>query len=152
MKIIVHTMTYSGDIIHPPILQVKNYCDVDYEEYERVYNECFFEMRTALNRFPVNCCPSREDLKSRQANVFILKENARLIGSVSIYGNEIDDLIVAKQFQRQGYGQALLQFAVSYLQKRGGTSIFLHVADWNQKAIKMYKKNNFQITKTEVVN
>ena len=113
---------------------------------------CFFEMRTALKRFPVNCCPSREDLKNRQTNIFILKKNARLIGSVSIYENEIDDLVVAKQFQRQGYGQALLQFAISYLQKRGVSPIFLHVADWNQKAIKMYQKNNFQIIKTETVN
>ena len=109
-------------------------------------------MRTALKRFPVNCCPSREDLKNRQTNIFILKKNARLIGSVSIYENEIDDLVVAKQFQRQGYGQALLQFAISYLQKRGVSPIFLHVADWNQKAIKMYQKNNFQIIKTETVN
>ena len=131
---------------------IKNYCDDDYEEYKSVYNDCFFEMRTALKRFPVNCCPSREVLKNRQINIFILKKNERLIGSVSIYENEIDNLVVAKQFQRQGYGQALLQFAISYLQKRGVSPIFLHVADWNQKAIKMYQKNNFQITKTETVN
>lgn len=152
MEIVVHTMTYSGDIISPPILQIKNYCDFDYQEYKSMYNECFFEMRTALKRFPVNCCPDREELKHRQNNIFILRENGILIGSVSIYDNEIDDLVVAKQFQCQGYGQALLQFAISYMQKRGVSPIFLHVADWNQKAIKMYQKNNFQIIKTETVD
>ena len=31
MEIVVHTMTYSGDIISPTILQIKNYCDYDYQ-------------------------------------------------------------------------------------------------------------------------
>lgn len=152
MEVIAHTMMYVGENIISPSLELKKYCDSDYEEYKRVYNDCFFEMRTALKRFPVSCCPDREELKHRQNNIFILRENGILIGSVSIYDNEIDDLVVAKQFQRQGYGQALLQFAISYLQKRGVSPIFLHVADWNQKAIKMYQKNNFKITKTETVN
>lgn len=152
MKVIAHTMMYMGENIISPSLELKKYCDSDYEEYKSVYNECFFEMRTALERFPVNCCPGKEELKDRKNNIYILRENGILIGSVSIYENEIDDLVVAKQFQRQGYGQALLRFAVSYLQKRGVSHIFLHVADWNQKAIKMYQKNNFQITKTEIVD
>ena len=91
-------------------------------------------------------------MENRQTNIYVLKKNARLIGSVSIYENEIDDLVVAKQFQRQGYGQALLQFAISYRQKSGVSLVLLHVADWNQKAIKMYRENNFQITKTETVD
>ena len=43
MGIVVHTMTYTGDIISPPILQITNYCDCDYEDYKNVYNECFLK-------------------------------------------------------------------------------------------------------------
>ncbi|MCA5964579.1 GNAT family N-acetyltransferase [Blautia sp. RD014234] len=49
--------------------------------------------------------------------MFILEDNKKIIGSVAVYGNEIDDLIVAKSHQRRGYGERLLKFAVSYLQK-----------------------------------
>lgn len=136
-----HFFKSKGDTISSPILQLRRGSDFDNKEYKCVYNECFFKMRTALKRFPVNCCPGREELKDRQNNIFILRENDMLIGSVSIYENEIDDLIVAKQFQLRRYGEALLRSAVSYLQKRGTESIFLHVADWNQRAIEMYKNN-----------
>ena len=75
--------------------------------------------------------------------------DGKLIGSVAIYDNEIDDLIVEKSCQRAGYGEALLQFAISYMQSSNIAPIVLHVADWNQGAIKMYMKNGFAIVKTE---
>lgn len=45
----------------------------------------------------------------------------------------------------------LLWFAVSYLQKKNCSPILLHVADWNQEAVELYRKNGFVITKTEYV-
>ena len=75
----------------------------------------------------------------------------KLAGSVAIYGNEIDDLIVARQYQRKGYGQGLLRFAVARMQRGGIFPIMLHVADWNRGAIELYTKNGFCIIKTETV-
>lgn len=74
-----------------------------------------------------------------------------MIGSVAVYGNEIDDLIVANQFQNLGYGKLLLQFAVNLLQKRDISPIVLCVAEWNQKAISLYKTQDFIVTKIETV-
>ena len=122
MKIIVHTMEYQGGECVSD-LPVRNYSDVDYQEYKRIYNECFRDMRKALQIFPVDCCSSKE----------------------------IDDLIVEKSFQKMGYGEALLQFAISCLQSNHVAPIVLRVADWNQRAIKIYLKNGFSIIKTEVV-
>ena len=53
---------------------------------------------------------------------------------------------------RRGYGERLLKFAVSYLQKNKISPIRLYVADWNQGALKMYIKNGFKITHTEIIN
>ena len=50
-----------------------------------------------------------------------------------------------------GYGETLLRFSVSRLQNSNISTIVLHVADWNQGAIKMYLKNGFSIVSTEVV-
>lgn len=151
MQIVAHTMEYKGDVINFN-LEVTNYVNTDYNEYRIVYEECFFDMRTALQLKPVNCCDSNDTLLGKALQIFILRINDVLIGSVAIYGNEIDDLIVAKEFQNQGYGKQLLNFAVSKMQKNNVCPIILHVADWNKNAISLYLKNGFIITKTETVN
>ncbi|MBS4535710.1 GNAT family N-acetyltransferase [Clostridium sp. D2Q-14] len=74
-----------------------------------------------------------------------------MIGSVAIYGNEIDDLIVSKEYQKKGYGKKTLIFAINRMQQKNISPIILHVADWNQGAIKMYLNNGFKITKTEII-
>lgn len=148
MKIIAHTMEYRGRSIVSP-LRLRNYSAFDYEEYKRIYEECFRDMRTALQRFPVDCCDSKEELEHKKDKIYILAIDGKLVGSVAIYDNEIDDLIVGKSYQRAGYGEALLQFAISYMQSNNISPIVLHVADWNQGAIKMYMKNGFAIVKTE---
>ena len=150
MEVAAHRMEYSGGPVHTH-LRLRNYSDRDFAVYRRIYNESFFEMRTALRRFPLECCDSRENLEKRRDNIFILEIDGCFVGSVAIYDNEIDDLIVAKAFRRRGFGEALLQYAVSHLQSRGVSPIVLHVADWNQGAIKMYLKNGFSIVKTEIV-
>ena len=148
MKIIAHTMEYWGGSIVSP-LRLRNYSAFDYEEYKRIYEECFRDMRTALQRFPVDCCDSKEELEHKKDKIYILEIDGKSVGSVAIYDNEIDDLIVGKSYQRAGYGEALLQFAISHMQSNNISPIVLHVADWNQGAIKMYIKNGFAIVKTE---
>ncbi|MCR2046283.1 GNAT family N-acetyltransferase [Acetatifactor muris] len=150
MQIIAHTMEYYGEQISSD-LHVSNYSPNDYEEYKRVYEECFFDMRTALGLTPVNCCDNEYELLQKASQIFLLRREGALIGSVAIYENEIDDLIVAKEFQGQGYGRELLLFAVSKMQKDGVKSISLHVADWNQNAVQIYLNNGFVIVKTEIV-
>lgn len=150
MEIVAHAMEHCGDSVHS-CLKLRNYLSSDYNEYKRIYEECFHEMRTALKLFPVNCCDSEEELLQKSRQIFILEINSVFIGSVAVYGDEIDDLIVAKEFQRKGYGEKLLKFAISYMQTNGISPICLGVAGWNQVAIKMYLKNGFKIVKTEIV-
>lgn len=150
MALLAHTMEYRGG----PVFADRNlrcYEDSDYPRYKRAYEACFHEMRAALGRVPVDCCADREELLRRRDQIFILEDAGELVGSVAIFGNEIDDLIVAEQFQKKGYGTALLRFAVAWMQRAGMTPIVLHVADWNQNALRLYLQNGFQIVKTEEV-
>lgn len=150
VEIIAHTMEYRGGYVASH-LRLRNYAACDYDEYKRIYNECFHDMRTALGLFPVECCGSREELERRKEKIYILETGGKFIGSVAVYDNEIDDLVVEKSVQRMGYGEALLRFAVSSMQNNSISPIVLHVADWNQGAVRMYLKNGFSIVKTEVV-
>lgn len=150
MKIAAHTMEYQGERMISN-LQLRNYSALDYNEYKRIYDDCFRDMRIALQRFPIECCGSREELERKKGGIYILENDEKIIGSVAIYGNEIDDLVVEKNVQRMGYGTALLRFAVSCLQSNHTSPIILHVADWNQSALRIYLKNGFFIVKTEEV-
>ena len=89
------------------------------------------------------CCGSREELEREKEEIYVLEIDGELVGSVAIYDNEIDDLVVKKDFQGIGYGEALLRYAVSCLQSKNNSPIVLHVADWIQGPAGMYLKNGF---------
>ena len=81
-----------------------------------------------------------------------LIENNEIIGSVACYGNEIDDLIVNKEYQNKGYGKKLLLWAMNLIRKNNNDPITLHVAKWNKNALKLYTNIGFVITNTETIS
>ena len=149
MSFTVHTMEYRGGAISEE-LQLRNYEPSDYEEYRRIYEESFFRMRSSLG-LKRECCKSFEELLQNKDNIFIMEENGNITGSVAVYGNEIDDLFVAGEYRKKGYGLKLLEYAVSYLRKSGCDRIILHVADVNKEALSLYLANGFIITSTEEI-
>ena len=151
MKFTVHTMEYAGGRAEAS-LDMRNYQDSDYEEYRTMYNGCFRAMRMALELQPAECCAGREELERRRSEIWILEISGTLAGSVAVYGNEIDDLVVKEEFQGQGLGGALLQWALVLLEKEGCGPAVLHVADWNRRAMELYRKQGFCIIKTEVID
>lgn len=152
MEIIAHTMEYTGPVLAMPPLCLRHYADADEPAYRAAYNHAFAPMRRALGLQPVYCCAERAELLEKAGSIFILEADGALAGSVALYGNEIDDLFVAEDFLRKGYGQGLLRFAVARMQRAGVRPIILHVADWNQKAIKLYERNGFRVTATQAVH
>lgn len=132
-------------------VQITRFCKKYYSQYERIYNSCFYEMRKALDVKPYNFYSDIEQIRDRMSNIFMLIHNETIIGSVGCYDAEIDDLIVNKQFQNKGYGKTLLLWAVHHIRTYTDEPITIHVAEWNQNAIKLYMKNGFVVTKKEKV-
>lgn len=151
MSVIAHTMQYVGGEISPPSMSLRNYLCSDYPAYKEVYNDCFADMRRALDLYPIDCFDTREALLNKSENIFILEVDDQLAGSVAICNNKIDDMIVARQYQRKGYGKGLLRFAVARMQRMGTLPIMLHVADWDRGAIELYANNGLHIIKTETI-
>jgi Acetyltransferases len=149
MDIKFYTMEYTSVLVESSIM-LKHYTDDLYEEYKRIYEECFHEMRLALQLMPVDCCDSRTELLDKQNEIYVYIKDDILIGSIAIFGNEIDDLIVSKNYQRKGFGQILLNYAINQMQREFISPIILNVADWNKNAVRLYLKNGFCITKTKV--
>ena len=150
-EIIANTMIYNkalkyqNDIICVPFQ--KEY----WNEYQKIYNECFYKMRKALEVEPINFYDDYSQIKDKIKDIFLYLQNGIIIGAVSCYENEIDDLIVEKSFQRQGIGQKLLFWGINHIKEQGYEEIILHVAEWNQNAVKLYLKNGFRIKKRERV-
>ena len=115
MNFTVHTMEYAGGRAETS-LDLRNYRDSDYEEYRAMYNGCFLAMRTALGIRPAECCKTREELAQSRSEIWVLERSGVLAGSVAVYGNEIDDLVVKGDFQGRGLGRALLQWALALLE------------------------------------
>ena len=136
---------YQNDIICVPFQ--KKY----WNEYMSIYNECFYKMRKALEVEPINFYYEYSQIKDKIKDIFLYLQNGGIIGAVSCYENELDDLIVEKSFQGQGIGQKLLLWGINHIKEQGYEEIILHVAEWNQNAVKLYLKNGFSIKKKERV-
>ena len=138
-------LKYQNDIICVPFQ--KEY----WNEYMKIYNECFYKMRKALEVEPINFYYDYSQIKDKINDIFLFLQNGVIIGAVSCYENEIDDLIVEQSFQGQGIGQKLLLWGMNHIKEQGNEEIILHVAEWNQNAVKLYLKNGFCIKKRERV-
>ena len=139
------TLEYKNDIICVPFQEKY------WNEYKKIYNECFYKMRKELEVEPINFYSGYYQIKDKINNIFLYFQDEVIAGAVSCYGNELDDLIVNKPFQGQGSGQKLLLWGMNHIKEQGYKEIILHVAEWNQNAVELYLKNGFSIKKIEKV-
>ena len=139
------TLKYRNDIICVPFQEKY------WNEYMKIYNECFCKMRKVLEVEPINFYSDYAQIKDKINDIFLYLQNGAIAGAVSCYGNELDDLIVEKSFQGQGLGQKLLLWGMNHIKEQGYEEVILHVAEWNQNAVKLYLKNGFSIRKKEKV-
>lgn len=117
-----------------------------FQEYMRIYNECFFEMRKALDIHPYNFLSAYEQIAEKVEDIYLLVDKGEFIGSIACYSNEIDDLIVNKKFQHRGYGKQLLLWGMQRIREKSREPITLHVAEWNENALMLYKKIGYEIS------
>ena len=142
---LAHKMEYLRPVTEKTAVTLVPYDPKYQEQYRRMYNACYHEMRKALDIKPYDFIQDDSFFSEGMNNVYLLTENDELIGSVALKGSEIDDLIVAPQFQNKGYGKQILLWALENIRSE---KIILHVAEWNRKAISLYEKNGFEITET----
>ena len=150
-EIIAYEMQFLGDATNETDIKLEVFQDEFYPEYEKVYNECFIEMRKVLDIKPYNFYSSLEQLDNKKQNIYVLRNNNTIMGSVACYGNEIDDLIVNKKYQNKGIGKQLLFWAIKYIRNINNDPIALNVAKWNDKALRIYLNNGFEINKIKKI-
>ena len=88
--------------------------------------------------------------------VIIAELNNTVIGYISVELKRenvpfayLDDFCVQKKYRSRGIGTKLLQLSEIYANENGITDILLHVETANLSAQKLYKKNGYEILKTD---
>ena len=151
MEIIAYEMKYTNDHVEKSDIACIPF-DVGYwQEYREIYNECFYEMRKALDIRPYHFLNEYKQIAEKVEDLYLLIDQGEIIGSIACYGNEIDDLIVNKKYRQKGYGRQLLLWGMQHIREKSGEPIILHVAEWNSAALALYKKTGFEIVNIEKV-
>ena len=119
--------------------------------YKALYNAAFRPMREALDIKPYDWYSDDRAILSKAHEINLLTDGDELIGSVSLIGNEIDDLFVSDSFRRKGYGRKILIWAMDQLASRGVEEFVMHVAEWNAGAVKLYLDEGFEIAKKDQI-
>ena len=141
--VLAYEMEYRNPVSERSSVDLIPYTSEYREMYKVMYNECYHEMREALDIQPYDFIQNDSFFNSGMDEVYLLVKDREIIGSVALKSNEIDDLIVNPKYQGQGYGKQILLWALEHMDSK---RIILRVADWNKRAINMYKKNGFEIT------
>lgn len=144
--VLAYEMEYRNPVSERSAVELIPYTSEYREMYKVMYNECYHEMRETLDIQPYDFIQDDSFFDSGMDKVYLLVNDREIIGSVALKSNEIDDLIVNTKYQGQGYGKQILLWALEHMNSE---RIILHVADWNKRAINMYKKNGFVITGKE---
>lgn len=151
MEIIVYEMEYASENVSKTSIECIPFREEYFQEYMKIYNDCFFEMRKALDIQPYQVLNEYSQIENKAENIFLLIECGQIVGSVACYENEIDDLIVNPRFQHSGYGRKLLLWGMNRIRQRNSKPIILHAAQWNENAVALYKKVGFRVIKIERV-
>ena len=150
-EIIAYEMSYKKEIKYSNDVFCIPFQEKYWNEYMRIYNECFCEMRKDLEIEPINFYSDYSQMIDKASNTYLCLKNGVIAGAVSCYGNEVYDLFVNKLFQQQGLGRKLLLWGINHIKEQGYDEIILHVAEWNQNAIKLYLETGFTIQKKEKI-
>lgn len=141
--VLAYEMEYRNPVSERSSVELIPYTSEYQDMYKAMYNECYHAMREALDIQPYDFIQDDSFFDSGMDEVYLLVKDREIIGSVALKSDEIDDLIVNPKYQGQGYGKQILLWALEHMDSK---RIILHVADWNKRAINMYKKNGFEIT------
>jgi len=151
IEVIAHKMKYDNVAVEQSTVICIPFEKRYFEQYKRIYNECFYDMRKALEIAPYNFLNDYEQIRENADDIYLFIKDNEIIGSVACYGNEIDDLIVNKKYRKKGYGKQLLLWGMQHIRKKNNDPIILHVAQWNQNALMLYKKVGFEVVSSERV-
>jgi ribosomal protein S18 acetylase RimI-like enzyme len=143
-------MEYTGEGFAEPEVSARKYEEQDFEDYVRIMNEGFTDLRRENDLKPAEPFPPerindelRRKLSDDRDNNYLFFIDGHAVGMCRIE-DYIDDIAVDKAHRGQGLGKKIAQFAVNRVRERGTQRVVLGVMDSNQVAQNLYRRLGFK--------
>ncbi|KKR02818.1 MAG: Acetyltransferase, GNAT family [Candidatus Uhrbacteria bacterium GW2011_GWF2_39_13] len=128
-------------------------------EYLDVLGDAFYPVREALDLVPYNWYQNNQKtategfmMSSEKGCLFGYFVEKELVGVLEIVENEIETIAVKVQHQGKGVGTILLNTAINMIfREDSNKEIFLSLLGGNQKALRLYERQNFQIVGKQTI-
>ena len=150
---IYHDMKYSGGPQPDHGLNFINYEDNYFEKYITLEGEAFYNLRRANDIKPYNCSNfsdnSRNYCLNNKEHIYLhLDDEDEIISTIFVKNGVLDQIMVSKKYEGQGYGCKTTQFGINKALSEGSKNIELCALDWNKRAIYIYEALGFKVVQT----
>jgi len=136
-------------------MEIKNYSEVFFEDVFDVVHRTIEEVypkyypRSAVDFFHNH--HSRENMKEKLPNEFtmVIMDNNKILGTGSLYKNDIGRFFILPEYQGKGYGKLLLKELEKNIEKDKYDNFILASS---LGAVKFYLKNNYVYNDYKIID
>lgn len=122
-----------------------------FEQYVNTIRDSFYDLRKSNDFQPYCCCEPDEakynELEQNKDNIYILLDGQKLVASVIVKMNSIEDVFVSPDYQKKGIGTKMMHFAINKAIDCGSSQISLSAIEYNKRALQLYREVGFNIEK-----
>jgi ribosomal protein S18 acetylase RimI-like enzyme len=143
---------YYRGIIQPNVdIEFVPYEDKHYDQYIKLIQDCFYELRKENDIQPYSIPASHQDRENKFKNkdfIYVSFENEQLVASIFVEDGNLDFIMVTPAYQGKGYGKKATQFGINKALSQDAKLIQLGALEWNTKAVALYESLGFEIVQT----
>ncbi len=141
-------MKYVGAKFDIDELPIRQYCDDDYTQAQKLYAEAFHEMRVSVGDFPNSEVqpPSERNRKAwdnDSENRYSYIEKGEIVGHAHLENNEISSISVRTDLQGNGIGRNFVKYLCNEIYNQGHKEVILWCVVGN-KARNLYDSLGFK--------
>lgn len=123
-----------------------------FKQYVDTIRRSFYDLRSSNDFQPYYCCEPDEskynELEQNKDNIYILLDGDKIVASVTVKVNSIEDVFVSPDYQGKGIGKKMMHFAINKAIELGSSQIELSAIEWNKRALQLYRRVGFKNGKT----
>jgi ribosomal protein S18 acetylase RimI-like enzyme len=137
---------YNGGTFPESHLEFVKYEDKHFEKFLKVLQDSYYELHVKNDLKPYVAPEDsvREYKLNHKDKVYLFFDHEELVASVTTGKGEIDNVMVAPNFQGQGYGRKALEFGMNKLFEEGYKDIRICFIEGNKSAENLYTSLGFK--------
>ncbi|EJQ41872.1 hypothetical protein IEE_04362 [Bacillus cereus BAG5X1-1] len=139
-------LIYKGGSFPKTDMTFIKYEDRFFNQFVKMVQECYYELHEMNDMKPY--LASEDSIKkyklNNESNVYVTLENEQLVAAITLGEGTIENLMVARSHQGNGYGRKALQFGMNKLLEDGYEDIRICYIEGNESAERLYNSVGFK--------